>query len=212
MNMLDLARALFARTWKPLGITALAVLVLILWISAFGVGTTVGFVLFVGGFALLYYKGNEIYFLLKRHFDLVSDKVKAGTAKLNAWWSPIWKDITGEAKAVASARADLNSAKAARKDAKKELKASRKAVKKLAKDAAKALQTQLIAAGNGESVNDLAVETLNARKDADLAVTKARSAKELFGKAILAEFLAEHAYHNAVQEYRNRKSNEATVS
>jgi hypothetical protein len=212
MNMLDLARALFARTWKPLGITTLAVVTLILWIVAFGFGATVGFVVLVGSFALLYFKGNEIYFLIKRHYDLVSDKAKAATAKLNAWWSPIWNDITGEAKAVASARAKLNSAKAARKDAKKELKQSRKAVKTLAKDAAKALQTQLIAAGNGDDVNDLVVETLNARKDADLAVAKARSAKELLGKASLVEFLAEQAFHNAVQEYRNRKSNEATVS
>lgn len=207
MNTLDLARAFFARTWKFLGITAAAATVLTLSLMVFGFGGTVGLIALVSIYLLIVFKGTEIYFLVAKHLTFVADKVKAGTAKLRAWWTPIWNDIVGEAKAVSGARAALNSAKADRKAAKKELKNSRKAVKKLAKNAAKALKAQLIAAGNGDNVNDLVVDTLNARKDADAAVAKARSAKAALATADAAVEIAEDNLHHAVEAYRNSKTN-----
>lgn len=205
MNSLDLARAFFARTWKTLAITAVTITLLTLSLSALGFGGTVALLSFLGLYLAVQFKGTEIYFWATKRVTRLYDKV-------NAWWTPIWNDITGEAKAVADARATFNSAKAARKVAKKELKQSRKAVKQLAKNASKVLEAQLIAAGNGEDVTDLTVTALNARKDADQAVAKARLVKARYNKAFLKEYLAELALYEAAKTYRNSKSEAASTS
>lgn len=205
MNTLDIARAFFARTWKFLAITVAAIALLTASLSVFGFGGTIGLLTLVGLYLAVWFKGTEIYFWVTKRTSVVAEKV-------SEWWAPIWEDITGEAKAVAKARADYNSAKAARKAAKQELKKSRKAVKTLAKDAAKALRTQLIAAGNGDEVSKLAVDTLKTRKVADEAVAKARSAKVEYDKAFVVEYIAKVALHDAVESYRNGKSAEVPAS
>lgn len=205
MNSLDIARIVIDRLWKPALVTLIVLSALVASIIGFGFGGTVGLLLFAAIFAAFYYKGNEIYFFGVKCYYLVSDKV-------NSYMTPIIEDIKNEIKAVTAAHVALRAAKAARKDAKAAVKSTRKAVKSNAKIAAKALKVQLIAAGNGETVNELVVATLNARKDADQAVADARSALVALDSANKAVEIAEEDYRNASQTYRDSKSEEPVTT
>jgi hypothetical protein len=205
MNMLDIARTVFDRTWKPVGISLLAIVTAIVWSVAFGVASTIATVLFLGLIALVVFYGSAIYFVLYGAYTKLASKVQAK-------WGPKVDDIIGEIKAVSAARSEFNSAKAARKAAEKELKEARKQAKQLAKEAAKALEAQLIAASLGEDLKKVTEQSLDAINKADNQATDARDAKLRLDYASKLVEHAEAEFRNAAQSYRNSKSTVASTS
>lgn len=203
MNMLDITRIVIDRMWKPALTVILVLAALVASLVWIGIGGTFGLLLFIGVFALVWFKGVEIYVWATSHALFLGRKIKD---KVLAYWTPLVEDIKGELKAVSAARAKLTAAKAARKDAKAQVKQNRKAVKQLARIAAKALEAQLITAGNGEDATKSATAAIIARENAEAAVADSRAALNALDKAEAAVESAEELYRNASKAYRDSKS------
>lgn len=205
MNMLDITRAVIDRLWKPIGLI-LFVLVDIVLISIWlGVAFTVALILFIGLIALIMAHGSAIYFAL---YGALSKHARMVKAKL----APKFGDIAGEIKAVAAARAELNSQKATVKAARKEQKQAHKAAKQAANDAAKAYKALWITALTKEDVAAEAKTAADARDKADEMVFRARvTNKDLEFNLEGLEKVTER-FRNAVPTYRNSKSTAASTS
>lgn len=199
-NLLDTTQIVIDRLWKPTLVTVVVLAVLVASIMGFGFIGTVALLAYVGLILAITFRGNEIYFWAHKHVTHVSDKVRALV-------NPVIEDIVAEIKFVAAARATLTSAKATREDALNEMNNARNAVKSSAKTASNALEAQLIAAGNGDNVTGLLLDYLDARKDADNAISTARAAKVTFENADKALEDAKKDFRNARETFRN--SNEA---
>lgn len=209
MNVLDITRIVIDRTWKPLLTITLVVAAIIasfIWVGAAG---TFGLLLFAAVFALVWFKGAEIYVWATTHALVLGRKIKDKTLD---YWNPLVDDIKGELKAVSTARAKLSEAKEERKYALEAVKHTRKEVKNYAKTAAKALQVQLITAGNGEDATEAATAAIIARSHATAAVYDAREALKDLDKANAFVAAAEKLYRNASETYRNSKSGKPVTS